>query len=277
MTTLRELLKNKLSKKELSNLRASFDIVGDIAVIEIPFELEKKAKIIANTLLNSLKNVKVVAYKLGKHFGKYRRQKLKVLAGEDRLTTTHKESGCQFKLDVEKCYFSPRLSHERLRAAELIKPKESVLVACSGVAPFPIVFAKHSKAKKIVALELNPVAHKYALENIVLNKADVEAYKGDVTLANKFIEGPFNRIFLPAPKEGAALIPGVLKLAKKSGCYLHVYDFAPEDNFKEAEQRVKVACNKAGFSCKILKTIKCGQHAPRVYRVRIDCFVKKKY
>jgi tRNA (guanine37-N1)-methyltransferase len=278
MVTLREALKNKLSQRDLSHLRASFDVVGDVAVIEIPYELENKAKIIATTLFKLLKNVNVVACKLGKHYGKYRRQKLKVLAGEKRVTTAHVESGCRFKLDVETCYFSPRLSSERLRAAKLIKKGEKVFVACSGVAPFPIVMSKHSKAKNIVALELNPAAHKFAVENVKLNKCEnVDVHKGDVKLSNKFVKGPFDRIFLPAPKEGSLLIPGVLKVAKKSGCFLHVYDFSPEGDYDGVEQRVRSVCNKAGWSCKILRTVKCGQHAPRVYRVRIDCFVKKKY
>jgi tRNA (guanine37-N1)-methyltransferase len=277
MVKLREALQNKLTKEELSHLRASFDVIGDIAIIEIPKELEKKKKVIANTLFKLLKNIKVVACKLGGHIGKYRRQKLEILAGEHRFETIHKEAGCDFKLDVEKCYFSPRLSHERLRAASIIKPKESVYVACSGVAPFPIVFSKHSKAKNIVGVELNPVAHKYAKENLILNKTkNVEVYKGNVCESNKILSSKFDRIFLPAPKEGSTLVQGVVKVAKSSA-FLHVYDFAQEDEFKEAAKRVKDACNEAGYSCKILDIVKCGQHAVRTYRVCIDCKIRKKY
>ncbi len=271
MSSLRKELAKKLSKKDLEKLRASYDVVGDIAVIEIPLELKKKKKIIANTLIKLIKNVKTVACKIGAHKGKYRRQKLEVLAGEKNLIAVHKETGCIFKFDVEKCYFSPRLGTERLRAAKLIKPKESVLVACSGVSPFPIIFAKYSKAKNIVALELNPVAHKFALENIKLNKVEnkVKALKGDVKKASTIIKQKFDRIFIPAPKEGSSLIPPILKLAKK-GAYIHVYDFANESEFKLAANKVKEACKKAKRKCKILRVIKCGQHAPRVYRVRID-------
>lgn len=271
MTSLRQALSKKLSKKELACLRAGYDVIGDIAVIEVPFELEKKKKIIAETLLRLVKNVKTVTCKIGGHRGKYRRQKLEVLAGKKNLTTIHKESGCFFKLDVGKCYFSPRLGTERLRAAKLVKPKETVFVACSGVAPFPIVFAKYSLAKRIVALELNPVAHKFALENIELNKVQnkVTAFKGDVNKASEIFKEKFDRLFLPAPKEGSSLIPPLLELAKKNA-FLHVYDFAPEDNLDEASQRVKASCKKAKRKCRILRIIKCGQHAPRVFRVRVD-------
>jgi len=277
MVTLRDALKGKLTKAELSLLRASFDVIGDIAIIEIPKGVEKKKKVIAATLFRLLKNIKVVACKLGGHVGKYRRQKLEILAGEHRLVTTHRESGCIFKLNVETCYFSPRLSHERLRASSLIKPKEAVYVACSGVAPFPIVFSKHSKAKSIAGIELNPAAHKYAEENVLLNKTkNVEVHKGDVRESAGILKTKFDRIFLPAPKEGSTLIGGVVKVAKASA-FLHVYDFAHEDEFKEAAKRVKDACNKAGFSCKVLDVVKCGQHAVRTYRVCVDCRIRKKY
>ena len=271
MTSLRAELSKKFSKKDLEKLRASYDVIGDIAVIEVPFELEKKKKIIAETLLRLIKNVKTVACKIGGHRGKYRRQKLEVLAGEKNLVALHRESGCVFKFDVEKCYFSPRLGTERLRAAKLIKPDESVFVACSGVAPFPIVFAKHSKAKKIVCLELNPVAHKFALENIKLNKVHnkVSAFKGDVKNASSIIHEKFDRLFLPAPKEGSSFIPPLLKLAKK-GAFLHVYDFAPESDLEQSANHVKAACKKAKKKCRIFRVVKCGQHAPRVYRVRVD-------
>lgn len=276
MVTWREVLSKKLTKKEMRFLRASFDVIGDIAIIEVPYELEKKEKIIARTLLGLVKNIKVVAKKEGGHIGKYRRQKLKVLAGENRLTTIHKESGCVFRLNVETCYFSPRLGTERLRASKLIKPEEKVYVACSGVAPFPVIFSKHSKAKRIVGLELNPEAHRFAVENVGLNKCkNVEVFKGNVLDSDNFVKGPFHRIFLPAPKEGAALVGGVLKVARKSGAYLHVYDFAHEDEFTEAAKRVEDACSKAGFSCKVLDVVRCGQHAVRTLRVRVDCFVKK--
>ena len=49
-----------MTAKEIENLITSFDLVGDIAIIEIPGELKKKEKIIAKTLLGLHKNIKVV-------------------------------------------------------------------------------------------------------------------------------------------------------------------------------------------------------------------------
>ena len=75
MTTLREVLSKKLTKKELKALITSYDVMGSIAIIGVPDELKKKEKLIAETLLSMHNNVKTVLKKAGIHKGKYRRQK----------------------------------------------------------------------------------------------------------------------------------------------------------------------------------------------------------
>ena len=138
MTTLKQILKSKLTKKQLSIIPNSFDIVGDIAIFsDFPEELKTKEKVIANTLLSLHKNLKIVVKKT-KHFsGKYRLQKVKIIAGENRKITTHKENNIVVKLNIETCYFSQRLATERLRITNQIKPNESILVMFSGIAISP--------------------------------------------------------------------------------------------------------------------------------------------
>lgn len=163
-------------------LPSSYDIIGDILIFEIREKLNtKQEKEIANRLLKLNKNIKVVAKRSDIHKGKYRTRKIKILAGENRKETIHKENGVKIKLDVEKCYFSPRLSQERLRIAKLIKKNESILCMFSGVAPYPLTIAKNSKAREIYGIEINPIAHKYALENARINRlANIHLFKGDV-------------------------------------------------------------------------------------------------
>ena len=72
--------------------------------------------------------------------------------------------------NVEKVYFSPRLATERLRIAKLVKKNESVLVMFSGSGAYPLVIAKNSNPNIIYGIEVNPIAHKYAEQNIFLNK-----------------------------------------------------------------------------------------------------------
>jgi len=66
--------------------------------------------------------------------------------------------------------------------AKQVKKNERILVMFSGIAPYPVVFAKNTEAKKIVGVEWNPTAHKFAEKNIIINKVQdkVEVIKGDV-------------------------------------------------------------------------------------------------
>ena len=179
--TITDLLKDKLTKKELILVPSAFDTIGGIIILEIKQGLIKKEKIVAEALLKLNKNIRTIIKKVGIHGGVFRTQKLKVLAGERKKETTYTENGVKIKLDVEKVYFSPRLSNERKRIMKLVKPNESILVMFSGCGPYPLVLSKNTKAKEIYGVEINPLAHKYALENIKLNKiSNVDLYCGDV-------------------------------------------------------------------------------------------------
>jgi len=67
MTSLKQALKNKLTKKEKQVLVRSYDVIGDIAIIEIPDELKKKETLIAETLLKTIYILPNTAEQLKKH------------------------------------------------------------------------------------------------------------------------------------------------------------------------------------------------------------------
>src|SRR3989344_4956925 len=98
INTLSVALKDKINS---SYIPRSFDVIGDIAVIEVPRHLKAKEKLIGNTLLGLHKHIKVVCKKLSGHKGKLRIQKYAVIAGEKRKETLYKESNCSFKLNIE--------------------------------------------------------------------------------------------------------------------------------------------------------------------------------
>jgi tRNA (guanine37-N1)-methyltransferase len=140
MIKLKQALKEKLSKSELELLPSSFDIVGDILIFsDFPKELDKKQKIIGEELMRILNNIHVVTKKVSKYSGRFRTPKLRIIAGDRRKETIHKENNVQLKLHAENVYFSPRLSNERKRIAQLVKPNERILVMFSGCAPYPCV------------------------------------------------------------------------------------------------------------------------------------------
>lgn len=272
-TNLADALRYYLTKDELKLLKTSYDVVGNIAVLEIPPELEPKETIIAEQLMKLNKSITTVVKKKGIHGGEYRTQETEHLAGRKTKVSLHKENDVILKVDVDKTYFSVRLSTERKRIAELVKPGEDILVMFSGCAPYPCVLAKNTDAKQIVGIEINPEAHKLGLENVKLNKLNnVTLINGDVTIEVPRLGKRFDRILMPLPKTAGDFLPTAL-LAAKKGTVIHFYDFLSEDEFGIAHKKVKTACKNAGFGCRILKTVKCGQHAPRVFRICVDFLI----
>ncbi len=267
--TLRKALDNKLTEDEKEALKTAFDTLGNIAILEVDPELEKKEKLIAETLLKSHKNIKTVVKKVGTHSGEFRLQKVNVIAGENTKEALYKENGIMLKFDVEKVYFSPRLSTERKRIMGLVKKGEEVLVMFSGCAPYPCVISRNTMARRIVGVEINPDGHSYGLENIRLNKLkNIELFQGDV---NKVVPdlGKFDRILMPLPKSAENFLDTAISAAKDKAI-IHFYAFLNEEEFDKAKGWIKEACKKAGKKCRILRTVRCGQHAPRVFRICVD-------
>lgn len=265
-------LKNKLTQKELKLVPSSFDVVGGILIFsEFPEELSKKEKLIGNTILEKYPHIKVVLKKTKKYSGRFRTPKLKLIAGEKRKETIHKENNVFVKLDVEKVYFSPRMATERKRISEMVKPNESVLVMFSGSGIYPLVIAKNTKCKEAYGVEINSTAHKYALENIKKNKLEdkINIFLGDVKKILPKLNKKFDRIMMPLPKGGENFLELTLKYIKNKGS-IHFYDFLHENEFCKGEEKVKNACRKLKKWCRILRVVKCGQYSPGFYRVCVD-------
>ena len=269
---LKFYLKGKLSEKELRLMPTSFDVVGDILIFsEFPKELAKKEKLIGKVILETYHHIKTILKKTKKYSGRFRTPKLKIIAGEKRKETTHKENNVFIRLDVEKVYFSARMSSERKRITDLIKPNEIILVMFSGAAPYPLVIANNTKCKEVYGIEINPTAHKYALENIKKNKLEnkIKLFLGDVTKIMPKINRKFDRILMPLPKGGENFLGLALKYAKNKGI-IHFYDFLHENEFEKAHEKIKKACIKSKKKFRIINTVKCGQYSPGFYRVCID-------
>lgn len=301
--SLKEAIKGKLDSALIKFLPRAFDVIGDIAILDIKEELKENEMLIADTLLELQPNIKVVCKKTGIHEGTFRTQKLKILAGEKRKETIYKENNITLCLDVEQVYFSPRSSSERARIASLVKKKEFVLVMFSGCGPFPLVILRTQPLiNKITSIELNPVAIRYHKKNLILNKSickslpdykkmpkniseksfltsliqqKIDVIEGDVReIVPKLIEdkvygGKFDRILMPLPKSAESFLDIAL-LASRKDTIIHFYDFLNEKDFDLAKEKIDKACRSADKRYKILDLVKCGQFSPGTYRICVD-------
>ncbi len=264
--SLRELFMKVLPIKLVDDVRRSYDLIGDIAIIEIPDSLKKYEKVIANSLLKTNSKIKVVAKKPSKIDGKYRIRKLKILAGEKRTTTKYKESDCLFEFDLNKTYFSQRLSNERLRLANKVKGSEKILVMFSGIAPFGIIIAKKHPFAKVLNIELNPNAVTYAKKNIELNHLESRVFsiKGDVKIEIPKLKEKFDRIIMVLPHDNEKFLSDALKVTK-NGTKIHMYTIQEESNINKFKKEI---CSN--HPIRIVNTVKAGDYGPKMWRYCLD-------
>jgi tRNA (guanine37-N1)-methyltransferase len=267
----KKALEKVLTKKELEIAKSAYDVIGSIAIIEIPDELLSKEIIIGESLLNSHPQISTVLRKDSIHEGVFRSQKMKFLAGEDTRIALYRENNCILLVDVEDVYFSARLSTERKRISEQINQDEEVLVMFSGLAPYPCAFAKNSLAKSIIGVEINPRGHELGLQNIKKNKVEnkVSLFCGDVGDVVPKLNKVFDRIVMPLPKTAQEFLDIALAVAKPKAI-IHLYAFYHEDEFYKATDEIKKYCKQANKEYEIIEIVKCGQHAPRTYRICVD-------
>jgi tRNA (guanine37-N1)-methyltransferase len=243
---MRKNLRETLSGHGLGCTYNSYDILGDMAILRVPEAARKYSQIIAEAVMNVHKNVKTVLAQTSPVRGDFRTRELEFIAGENKTTTVHKESGCLFFVNVEKCYFSPRLSHERMRIAEQVKEGEVIVNMFAGVGCFSIIIAKHSNARKVYSIDINPVAVQNMQENIRLNSlyAKVVPTIGD---AKEVVERRLchiaDRILMPLPEKAHQYLPYALLSLKKTGGWIHYYDFehALKNEDPVAQARLKVS------------------------------------
>ncbi len=224
----REKLSMSLDPEELAKVYASFDIVGDIAIIKTPNNDNVNAKTVATQIMATHRGVKTVLLQTSPVLGNFRIRKLNLLIGENKTNTIYKESGCVFVVDVEKCYFSPRLLNERSRIARLVSSGETIVNMFAGVGCFSIIIAKNVNQAKVFSIDINPVAVQCMSENIRINRVfgKVIPLLGDSKeIIQSQMTGMADRVLMPLPEKALEYLPYALSALKKEGGWIHYYDF----------------------------------------------------
>ena len=265
------------------------DILGNIAILKFDWgDKQRDKKKEAEKFLKEHKGVRTVVEKSEKFSGRLRTMRTKYLVGEKNLEALYRENGCEFRFNVESCYFSSRLASERKDVASMVKKNENVLVMFGGVAPFAIVIAKLSKAKKIVSVELGRECSKYAEINVKRNKVSdrVSIVQGDVrkvlaeqssagtsTLARlKFLpkmKEKFSRVVMARPNLEDSFLDVAFPRVKKNGV-IHYYGFYKEDSVEEMKNLILDEAKKAKKKIKIIGINKAGDIGAYKFRYRVD-------
>ncbi len=274
---LRKALEGILSEKESEELFSAFDQIGDIIVIRIPDSLLSKKKIIGETILERVSTAKSVFYQSSDVEGDFRTRSLELVAGEDRTETEYKEYGCRFAVDVEKVFFSPRLSTERERIANLVQDEEIVVNMFGGIGMFSILVAKNKKCT-VYNIDINPIASKLCEKNISLNKlvGEVICINGD---AAKIIKGRLenkgDRTLMLLPERSDEFLESAILATRNNGIihyYSHIHADKKQDAPKLSEQHyLELTKVKSEIlNSKIVRAV-----GPRYYQTVVDVKITK--
>ncbi len=274
---LKRSLENILTSQESQELISSFDQIGDIIIVRIPDSLLTKKKLIGETLLNEVKIAKSVFYQASAVEGDFRTRNLEILAGEDKTETEYKEFGCKFTVDVENAFFSPRLSTERERIANLVQDGEIIVNMFAGVGMFSIMIAKKKKCT-VYSIDINPIAAKLCEKNIISNKlaGNIISINGDASqVIQEQLENKSDRTLILLPERSDEFLKSAIN-ATKSGGIIHYYSHIHADKKLDAgklseEHYLQVTPVKSEIlGSKIVRAV-----GPRYYQTVVDVKISK--
>ncbi|MEJ2278004.1 MAG: hypothetical protein P8Y70_09705 [Candidatus Lokiarchaeota archaeon] len=204
---IKNVIEGKVPKKYFNFIPKSYDIIGQIAIVEFNNEIDELninynlKKEIAKAIVIVNSKVNTVFEKASKVKGKYRRRELRLIYGTEKYETVYRENKCVFKLDVKKTFFTPRLVFERNRISSLkYKEGEIVFDLFAGVGTIAIQIAK-SKNVQVYAFDINPYAYSYLLKNLNLNNLKGVTLPFNINVRDLITSDNLREIFHKAKKD----------------------------------------------------------------------------
>lgn len=229
-------------------------LLGGVALVRVPRELDAWEAEIGRLALEFY-GVRAV-YRVYGVEGVERRPVVKLIAGEDVREVVHKEYGCVFKLDPSRLMLCLGNSFERLRVAALTGEGEVVVDMFAGIGQFAIPVAVLSSPSKVYAVELNPEAHRYLVENVGLNQVEgvVEPILGDCKrVVEERLEEVADRVIMGYFWGTIQALPQALKALKLQGGVIHFHELAKRGEEEKVVEKVLEEASRRGYRVKLLK------------------------
>ncbi|MFW9833095.1 MAG: class I SAM-dependent methyltransferase family protein [Candidatus Thorarchaeota archaeon] len=226
---------------------SGFHLVGHVALVHLNSDTMKYAQLIGEKTLEYDKRILSVAVRTGPTEGTMRLPKYELVAGDSNTCTTHIESDVKFRLDPLRLTFSGGNRRERTRLSKLVRDGEIVVDMFSCVGQFALHIAKHAKVK-VTAIEINPDAYKFLLENIKLNNLEqsVTALLGDCRKLHP--KKSANRIIMGYLHNTIEYLPFALESLVEDGGFIHMHMNMPEQMIDHILTEIETRCNDYGYS-----------------------------
>lgn len=174
---------------------------------------------------------------------------------------TFRESGIQYRLDVEQVMFSQGNREEKVRVSGLVNPGETVADMFAGIGYFTLSLAR--AGAQVHAMEINPVSFGYLKHNLVINNLN-RRVRSDCGDCRDLLSGYYNRIHM-GHFDSVLFLPSAMKHSR-SGTWLHVHMLG------DRTMEIKDIVQYFGFNAEITvhKVKKAG---PRVWHLVADVVI----
>jgi tRNA (guanine37-N1)-methyltransferase len=277
--SLAEALETTLPPHLVAQAPRSMDLIGDVAILEVPADLWGYRQVVGAALLAFNTAIKTVLAKTGPVDGAYRIRTYEVIAGVRTTETVYREHGCTFHLDPTVVYFSPRLATERWRVARQVRRGETVVDMFTGVGAFAIQIAKKADDVKVYAIDLNPHAVRFLKTNIAVNHVEgrVLPLLGD---AARVVEAPHlqhvaDRVIMNLPESSENFVSTACETIKPDGGIIHFYSFEPDpEPIRAAETRFLQAVNSLRGTVDVRAARLVRPTAPHKWQVALDAYLR---
>jgi tRNA wybutosine-synthesizing protein 2 len=245
----RDFLRSKLSGIVSNDfiLPSGFHLVGHVALVHLDFETMRYAPLIGEKTLEYDKRIMSVAVRTGPTEGTTRLPSYELVAGDGNTVTTLIEGGVKFRLDPLRLTFSGGNRKERSRLSKLVKDDEVVVDMFSCVGQFALHIAKSAKVE-VTAIEINPEAYQFLLENIKLNEMEdrVIALLGDCREVHP--KRTASRIVMGYLHNTIEYLPFALETIVEDGGFIHMHMNTPESKLTDIMAKIEQVCRNYGYS-----------------------------
>lgn len=253
-----------------SLLPKSFDVVGEIIVLKLAEDLLPFSGEIGQAMTEAYEGIRTVAVDEGVE-GDFRVRKIRVIYGDENLTTVHRAYGISLEVDLSRCYFSPRIATETWRIAQQTDKNETVVDMFCGVGPFALTIAKHASPAKVYAIDSNPQAIYYLERNIARNKIlNVKSILGDSReTINKIVNA--SRVIIDLPHSSLEYFEPAIKSIGKG--IVHYYEILEKTDVERRISELKGIAENLGKSLRLEKTGEVRTFSPSQAHFVFDLIV----
>jgi len=257
-------LKRKLPSQLLDELPKSYEIIGDIILLNIPEALQDHKQMVAQTYLDVIGMGSVM--EKSRVSGELREPCHRFLAGKGTVTT-HKENGIRYKIDLSRLMFSSGNINERIRMSK-IEDRGHVVDMFAGIGYFTLPIAKYV-GSNVTSLEKNPISYRYLLENLRLN-----GVVDSVTPMNidcREYEGPgAKRIIMGYVRDTHKYLDKAIDIAEE-GCIIHYHQTLHHRGLQDALiEQISTAASRKGCEMEIIEVRTVKKYSPGVAHIVAD-------